>query len=120
MSIAYGDLHSIISDFYTFVNHDKANQSFINGIEKIILLNENLVTNSNLSYTDYYEYSLDIPLLYRIIGNYDDAISYLENLLYDFSDEQNKSEMEHIQTWLCKINAEKAATEGLLNIDEFL
>jgi len=119
MSIAYGDLHSIISDFYTFVNHDKANQSFINGIEKIILLNENLVTNSNLSYTDYYEYSLDIPLLYRIIGNYDDAISYLENLLYDFSDEQNKSEMEHIQTWLCKINAEKAATEGLLNIDEF-
>jgi secreted Zn-dependent insulinase-like peptidase len=31
----------------------------------------------------------------------------------------NKSEMEHIQTWLCKINAEKAATEGLLNIDEF-
>jgi len=119
MSIAYGDLHSIISDFYTFVNHDKANQSFINGIEKIILLNENLVTNPNLSYTDYYEYSLDIPLLYRIIGNYDDAISYLENLLYDFSDEQNKSEMEHIQTWLCKINAEKTASEGLLNIDEF-
>lgn len=119
MDIAYSDLHSIISDFYSFINNDKDNQSFINGIEKIILLNENLVANPNLSYTDYYEYSLDIPLLYRIIGNYDDAISCLENLLYDFSNEQNQSEMEHIQTWLCKINAEKAAYEGLINIDEF-
>jgi hypothetical protein len=119
-SIANGKLHSILSDFQTFVNFDKSNTSFLIGIGNVIEMNKTVIENPNIPYTFNVEYNLDIALLYRMLGQYEDAIEKLESISIGLTNDQNVPELAFVEQWLCKIQAEKSAYEGLISFDEFM
>ncbi|HOZ29770.1 MAG TPA: T9SS type A sorting domain-containing protein, partial [Bacteroidales bacterium] len=64
--------------------------------------------------------NLDIALLDRVRENYSTSITQLETLSSSLVGQNSESEYQFVQSWLCKIKAEKSAKEGLLTIDEFM
>lgn len=117
----YNYIQELIADYYLTIGSEEYNVTFIETANEIIDFMNALAARNNISELDYYTIKLDIALLNRLQGKFDLSIDQLNTL--SFYTEQNivliDSEYEYIQRWLCIINAEKSAKEGLLTIDEF-
>jgi hypothetical protein len=110
----------MVYEMLQFVNFNDQNSNFVEAIDILIGLNESLI-NRNSEFTDQsFEICIDNALLYRMKRDYDSSIRLLDSLLLVAQDQYRLDHATHINHWLCMINAEKAAFQGLLSLDEFL
>ncbi|NLA23362.1 MAG: hypothetical protein GX879_00180 [Bacteroidales bacterium] len=116
---AYFNIHSILLEYYQFVDNDRTHEGFNEALDLLIELNENILSANNLSYAQKLIYKLSIPLLNRLRGEYDASISELENLILEITDNYYIREKAFAEKWLCFIEAEQQLEEGIMSIDEF-
>lgn len=118
--IAYSDAHKLVNMLYDKTGQDVENEQLNSLINKLIELNNILSENSEIHYSRYVEYQLDNGLLERFRNNTDEAISLLNQLREELVLTEYTDELANIDTWLCYLENEKLAQQGLLNPDEFM
>ncbi len=118
--IAYSDAHKLVNKLYAKTGQDMENEQLNTLINKLIELNNTLSENSEIHYSRYVEYQLDNGLLERSRNNTDEAISSLNQLREELVLTEYTDELANVDTWLCYLENEKLAQQGLLNPDEFM
>ena len=116
---AYGDVHRAIVNYYLFTERNSEHIGFNEAVDKMIIMNENLLLDLETPDLIQIEYKLDIALLNRLRGQYDKAITQLEILINEINEPNLESEKIYAENWLCHIKAEKELTEGTIAPDEF-
>ncbi|MFO7790071.1 MAG: right-handed parallel beta-helix repeat-containing protein, partial [Bacteroidales bacterium] len=114
---AWHDMHSAVNAYFAFVSHDTENAGFNQSMDDVMLLNETLMENPDVSMISYYEYGLDNALLERLRENYSQSLTMLESLKYDIPEMDR--EIAYINRWQCYIDAEREAKLGNISPDEF-
>lgn len=118
----YNYIQELIAEYFVNIEFDENDETFREIANDIIDFNNALAARKNITELDYYTLHLDIALLNRLQGKYDLSIDQL-NTLSLFTEQSivlSDSEYDYIQKWLCILQAEKSAKEGLLTIDEFI
>ncbi|MEA3448637.1 MAG: T9SS type A sorting domain-containing protein, partial [Bacteroidota bacterium] len=116
--IAWGSLHDVLDAYFAFINHATENTGFNQSLDDVMLLNETLMENPDVSRIGYYEYSLDNALLERLRENYNQSLTMLESLKFDIPEMDR--EIAYIDRWHCYIDAEREAKLGNLVPDAFM
>jgi len=116
--IAWGHLHDVVDAYFAFISHDTENAGFNQSLDDVMLLNETLMENPDVSQIACYEYALDNALLERLRENYNQSLDMLESLKFDIPEMDR--EITYIDRWQCYVEAEREAKLGNLHPDDFM